>query len=138
MVIADLKKSTDQNSFARSFTSSDGFEILVGKRAKDNDKLTFRAAKSLDTWMHAADYPGSHVVIRNPSRREIPQRTLLEAAQLAAFYSQGKKQVKAAVHYTEKKYVNKPRGAAPGLVSLSKFKTLLVEPRFPDLPGIDN
>jgi predicted ribosome quality control (RQC) complex YloA/Tae2 family protein len=120
-------------SFARSFVSSDGFEILVGKRAKDNDHLTFRSARSLDTWMHAADYPGSHVVIRNPNRKEIPPRTLLEAAQLAAFYSQGKKQPKAAVHYTLKKFVNKPRGAAPGLVSLSSFKTLLVEPAFPDL-----
>jgi predicted ribosome quality control (RQC) complex YloA/Tae2 family protein len=129
------EKKASSGGFARSFLSSDGFEILVGKKAKDNDYLTFRAAKSLDTWMHAADYPGSHVVVRNPGRKEIPQRTLLEAAQLAAFYSQGKKQTKAAVHYTEKKFVNKPRGAAPGLVSLSKFKTLLVEPVFPDLPS---
>ena len=117
---------------ARSFTSSDGFEILVGKRAKDNDHLTFRVAGSLDMWLHAADYPGSHVVVRNPSRREIPQRTLLEAAQLAAFYSDAGRQAKAAVHYTQKKFANKPRGAAPGLVSLASFKTLLVEPKVPN------
>ncbi|MCA1607996.1 MAG: NFACT RNA binding domain-containing protein, partial [Acidobacteria bacterium] len=116
----------------RQFTSSDGFEILVGKKAKDNDYLTFRMAKSLDTWMHAADYPGSHVVVRNPNRREIPQKTLLEAAQLAAFYSQARRHPKAAVHYTQKKFVNKPRGAAPGLVSLASFKTILVEPKVPD------
>jgi len=113
----------------RKFISSDGFELLVGKKAKDNDFLTFRIAKSLDTWMHAADYPGSHVVIRNPNRKEIPHKTLLEAAQLAAFYSQGKSQPKAAVHYTQKKFVNKPRGAAAGLVSLASFKTILVEPK---------
>lgn len=113
----------------RSFISSDGFEILVGKKAKDNDFLTFRIAKSLDTWMHAADYPGSHVVVRNPNRKDIPPRTLLEAAQLAAFYSQGKSQPKAAVHYTQKKFVNKPKGAAAGLVSLASFKTILVEPK---------
>ncbi len=113
----------------RSFVSSDGFEILVGKKAKDNDFLTFRIAKSLDTWMHAADYPGSHVVIRNPNRKEIPPKTLVEAAELAAFYSQGKTQPKAAVHYTQKKFVNKPRGSAPGLVSLASFKTVLVEPK---------
>ncbi len=123
----------ETGSFARSFTSSDGFEILVGKKAKDNDHLTFRVAKSLDLWMHAADYPGSHVVIRNPNRKEVPQNTILEAAQLAAFYSQGKAQTKAAVHYTQKKFVNKPRGAAPGLVSLASFKTILVVPRVPDL-----
>ena len=125
-------KETPVSTVARKFTSSDGFEILVGKRAKDNDVLTFRIAKSLDTWMHAADYPGSHVVVRNPNRKEIPQRTLHEAAQLAAFYSQGKSQPKAAVHYTQKKFVNKPKGAVAGLVSLASFRTLLVEPQVPD------
>lgn len=123
------RKQNPQPSGVRTFVSSDGIEILVGKKAKDNDLLTFRTAKSLDTWMHAADYPGSHVVIRNPNRKEIPTRTLLEAAQLAAFYSQGKSQPKAAVNYTQKKFVNKPKGAAPGLVSLASFKTLLVEPK---------
>jgi predicted ribosome quality control (RQC) complex YloA/Tae2 family protein len=127
------RASTDISSAVRSFLSSDGFEILVGKKAKDNDQLSFKIAKSLDIWMHAADYPGSHVVVRNPNRREIPPRTLLEAAQLAAFYSQGRTQVKAAVNYTQKKFVNKPRGAAPGLVSLASFKTILVEPQVPDL-----
>ena len=128
-----VRAATDTNSFARSFISTDGFEILVGKKAKDNDHLSFRIAKSLDTWMHAADYPGSHVVIRNPNRKEMPPKTLLEAAQLAAFYSQGRAQTKAAVHYTQKKFVNKPRGSAPGLVSLASFKTILVEPKVPDL-----
>jgi predicted ribosome quality control (RQC) complex YloA/Tae2 family protein len=123
------KKPDEGAPGTRSFLSSDGFEILVGKKAKDNDFLTFRVAKSLDTWMHAADYPGSHVVVRNPNRKDIPHRTLIEAAQLAAFYSQGKSQPKAAVHYTQKKFVNKPKGALPGLVSLASFKTLLVEPK---------
>jgi predicted ribosome quality control (RQC) complex YloA/Tae2 family protein len=128
----EAKKTAETGGVARRFVSSDGFEILVGKRAKDNDVLTFKIAKSLDTWMHAADYPGSHVVIRNPNRADIPPRTLHEAARLAAFYSRGKSQVKAAVHYTLKKFVNKPKGAAPGLVSLASFKTLLVEAGVPD------
>ena len=123
------QKPSESSSATRVFVSPDGYEILVGKKAKDNDFLTFRLAKSLDTWMHAADYPGSHVVIRNPNRKEIPHSTLIEAAQLAAFYSQGKTQPKAAVHYTQKKFVNKPKGAAPGLVSLASFKTILVEPK---------
>lgn len=114
---------------ARRFVSSDGFEILVGKKASDNDYLTFRVAKSLDMWMHAADYPGSHVVIRIPNRRPLPNQTLLEAAQLAAFYSDAREQPKAAVHYTQKKFVNKPRRSAPGLVSLASFKTILVMPQ---------
>ncbi len=125
------KKKESGFAGARSFISSDGFEVLVGKKAKDNDHLTFRVAKSLDLWLHAADYPGSHVVVRNPNRKEIPQTTLLEAAQLAAFYSDAREQPKAAVHYAQKKFVNKPRGAAPGLVSLASFKTILVEPKIP-------
>lgn len=129
---APKSKAAAADKIARRFKSSDGFEILVGKRAKDNDLLTFKMARSSDIWMHAADYPGSHVIIRNPDRKEIPHRTLIEAAKLAAFYSQGKAQVKAAVHYTQKKFVNKPKGSAPGLVSLASFKTLLVEPQVPD------
>lgn len=125
------KKHETEFKGARKFISTDGFEILVGKKATDNDYLTFRVARSLDTWMHAADYPGSHVVIRNANRKEIPNRTLLEAAQLAAFYSSGRSQPKAAVHYTQKKFVNKPKRSAPGLVSLASFKTILVEPQVP-------
>lgn len=116
---------------ARRFVSSDGFEILVGKKAKDNDYLTFRIARSLDLWLHAADYPGSHVVVRNQNKKEIPNRTLVEAAELAAFYSDAREKPKAAVNYTQKKFVNKPRRAAAGLVSLASFKTILIAPKVP-------
>lgn len=115
----------------RKFVSRDGFEILVGKKSKDNDHLTFRIANSLDTWLHAADYPGSHVVIRNPGRKEIPVSTLVDAAKLAAFYSKARGESKAAVRYTLRKFVHKPKGARPGLVSLADFKTIMVEPGIP-------
>lgn len=132
------KKRRSVTSGARSFLSRDGFEILVGKRSKDNDHLTFRVANSLDTWLHAADYPGSHVVIRNPGRKEIPPSTLADAARLAAFYSKARGESKAAVHYTLKKFVHKPKGARPGLVSLADFKTIMVEPSVPDLVRKDH
>lgn len=122
-------KKTDNFTGARHFVSSDDYEILVGKASKDNDFLTFRVAKSSDLWLHAADYPGSHVIIKNPNRTEIPPKTLLEAAQIAAFYSHARLQPKVAVNYTPRKFVNKPKGAAFGLVSLSSFKTILVEPK---------
>ncbi|MBK9155975.1 MAG: NFACT family protein [Chloracidobacterium sp.] len=127
------EKAGEHRSSYRTFVSSDGFEILVGKKAKDNDILTLKVARSLDTWLHAADYPGSHVVVRQAGKKELPQRTLIEAAKLAAFYSQGRTQPKAAVHYTLKKFVNKPKGWAPGQVRLASFKTILVEPEVPDL-----
>jgi len=114
----------------RRYRSSDGYEILVGRGSRDNDHLTFRLARSNDTWLHAADYPGSHVVIRNQRRGEdIPHRTVLEAAQLAARFSRAREDSKIAVNYTLRKFISKPKGAAPGLVYLSSFKTLLVEPR---------
>lgn len=124
------KKKKAEAAFkgARRFVSSDGFEILVGKKAKDNDFLTFRIARSLDLWLHAADYPGSHVVVRNQNKKDIPNRTLVESAELAAFYSDARDKPKAAVNYTQRKFVNKPRRAPAGLVSLASFKTILVKP----------
>lgn len=115
----------------RRFMSSDGIEILVGKGSRDNDELTFKVAKSLDLWLHAADYPGSHVIVRGAGKKEIPQRTLIEAAKLAAFYSDAKEHPKAAVHHTQRKFVSKIKGAAPGMVRLSSFKTVMVEPEVP-------
>ena len=122
-------KAAEQAALARHYRSSDGYEILVGRGARANDQLTFRVARPHDLWLHAADYPGSHVIVRNPQRAEIPHRTVLEAAQLAANYSQAKHDAKVAVNYTQRKFVAKPKGAAPGLVRMANFRTLLVEPR---------
>ncbi len=114
----------------RRYRSSDGHEILVGRGARDNDQLTFRLARSFDLWLHAADYPGSHVIVRNQAREsDVPHRTIIEAAQLAAHFSQASKDSKVAVNYTPRKFVSKPKGAAHGLVRLSSFRTILVEPR---------
>jgi predicted ribosome quality control (RQC) complex YloA/Tae2 family protein len=112
----------------RRYRSSDGFEMLVGRTDRDNDHLTFRLAKSFDLWFHAADYPGSHVVLRNPQRQAVPTRAIIEAAQLAAKFSQARTNTKVAVNYCERKFVSKLKGFAPGQVRLSSFKTILVEP----------
>jgi predicted ribosome quality control (RQC) complex YloA/Tae2 family protein len=123
------KSSAEKGRTLRRYRSSDGYEVIVGRGARENDELTFRVARSYDTWMHAADYPGSHVVVRARGKDDsIPHRTLVEAARLAAHFSQARKDAKVAVNYTQRKFVSKPRGAAPGLVYLSSFRTLLVEP----------
>ncbi|HKC63589.1 MAG TPA: NFACT family protein [Pyrinomonadaceae bacterium] len=123
------QKSSENIPGARRYRSSDGYEILVGRAARDNDNLTFRVARPHDLWLHAADYPGSHVVVRNPNRAEIPHRTIIEAAQLAAAFSQAKGDAKVDVHYTQRKFLSKPKGVAPGLVRMSGFRTITVEPR---------
>ncbi len=125
------KKADLEFKGARRFASSEGYEILVGKKAADNDFLTFRVARSRDIWMHAADFPGSHVVVRKRGGADIPHRTLIEAAQIAAFYSDARGLGKAAVRYTEKKFVNKPKRAPTGRVSIADFKTVVVEPGIP-------
>lgn len=112
----------------RRYLSSDGYQILVGREARDNDNLTFRVARPYDLWLHAADYPGSHVVVLNPTRKEIPHRTVIEAAQLAAKFSKARRDGKVDVHYTQRKFLAKPKGAAAGLVRMSSFRTIIVEP----------
>jgi predicted ribosome quality control (RQC) complex YloA/Tae2 family protein len=112
----------------RRYVSSDGYEVLVGRTARDNDQLTFRVARPNDLWLHAGDYPGSHVIVRNSSRSEIPHRTIIEAAQLAAKFSLASKDAKVTIHYTRRKFLSKPKGAAPGLVRMSSFKSITVEP----------
>lgn len=124
-----IKKAGRKIPGTRRYHSSDDLEILVGRTARDNDHLTFKVARPNDLWLHAADYGGSHVVVRNSSKKPIPHRTLIEAAQLAAWFSQAKKDPKVDVHYTERKFVSKSKGAKPGLVRLQRFKNITVEPR---------
>ena len=113
----------------RRYASSDGYEILVGRSDKTNEQLTFQIAKASDIWLHTADYPGSHVLIRNPQRVLIPQRTIYEAAQLAAYFSKAKAETNAAVRYTERKNVSRPKKAKPGMALLTDFKTIMVSPQ---------
>ena len=74
---------------------------------------------------------GSHVVIRNPTRKDIPHRTIIEAAQLAAHFSQAREDPKVDVHYTQRKFISKPKGAKPGLVRLKEYKSVSVRPQLP-------
>lgn len=113
----------------RRFVSSDGFPILVGRDNEGNDYLTLHLARSEDLWLHVQGYAGSHVVVRVQNRTGgIPRRTLIQAAQLAAYYSQARAHGKVAVNYTLRKYVRKPRKTKPGLVSITQEKTIIVSP----------
>jgi predicted ribosome quality control (RQC) complex YloA/Tae2 family protein len=122
------RKQDEKFPGVRRYLSSDAYEILVGRAAQTNDRLTFKIARPHDLWLHAADYPGSHVVIRNPTRTDVPHRTIIEAAQLAAKFSQAGDDSKVTVHYTSRKFLTKPKGVAPGLVRMSSFKTITVTP----------
>jgi predicted ribosome quality control (RQC) complex YloA/Tae2 family protein len=115
---------------AKSFVSSEGLEILVGRSSKDNDVLTLKVARNEDFWLHVAGYGGSHVVLRNPAKLAVaPRQSLLEAAQLAAYFSQARNAPKVEIHYTQKRFVSKPKGAKPGLVRLKEYNSILARPQ---------
>jgi predicted ribosome quality control (RQC) complex YloA/Tae2 family protein len=105
-----------------------GWEIFVGKSAAGNDHLTTKLARPDDLWLHAEGLPGSHVLIRNPQKTEIPSDILVKAASLAAAHSRGKSADKVPVTYTPARFVRKPKGAKPGLVTLSRRRTIMVKP----------
>jgi predicted ribosome quality control (RQC) complex YloA/Tae2 family protein len=110
----------------KTFRGFAGGEIRVGRTAKDNDELTFRHASGNDVWMHTADTPGSHVVLRVEKGAEPHPEELLDAAHLAVHFSPISGATRARVHTARRKEVHKPRGAKPGLVTLSGGKILEV------------
>ncbi len=121
---AGKQKQRDPQSRPMAFRSSAGVPIYVGKNNVQNDRLTFSAAPE-ETWMHAKDMPGSHVIVRS-ARPD--QATLLEAAKLAAWFSRGKQSQNVPVDYTLRRYVKKPSGARPGYVIYTNQTTLFVDP----------
>jgi predicted ribosome quality control (RQC) complex YloA/Tae2 family protein len=112
----------------RSFTH-EGFEILVGKAASDNDHLTFRVAEPHDLWLHVGGgTPGSHVVVRNPGKGAVPEEVTRCAAALAAWYSKARNAGRVEVHVCRAADVKKARGAPAGQVQLARYKSIKVTP----------
>ncbi|WP_437318431.1 NFACT RNA binding domain-containing protein [Sorangium sp. So ce385] len=110
----------------------DGFEVLVGRGDDDNDALTFEIAEPHDLWLHVAGgTPGSHVIVRNPGRAEVPREVVERAAAAAAWYSKARGAAKVEVHVCRVADVSKPRGAPAGLVQLARWKSVRVRPEIP-------
>lgn len=108
------------------FMTDDGFEVLVGRSNAQNDELTFRIARRTDMWLHVQKVHGSHVIVRCEGEA-LPDRTLAQAASLAAYYSQGRDGGKLPVDYTMVKNVRKPPAALPGKVIYTEYKTITAE-----------
>ena len=107
--------------------SATGYEILIGRSNTQNDELTFKTARRTDIWLHVQKLHGSHVIIRAEDTRP-DEGTILEAAALAAKYSQAAGSGKVAVDFTMVKNVKKPSGALPGKVIYTNYETVTVEP----------
>ena len=121
--------SNAQNSKFRTFELSDGFYLYIGKNAANNDELTMKFAKPNDIWMHARGSAGSHAVIRVDKGKSPNKSIIREAAQIVAYYSQARKAKYVPVAYCERKYVKKPKGAAPGSVEISREEVIMAEPK---------
>lgn len=126
-LMREVKSAEDERVPYRQF-KLEGFEIFVGRNARNNDELSFKFANKHDLWLHAKDVSGSHVVIRHRAGKDLPPHVLEYAAQLAAFYSKRKHDTLVPVLYTPRKYIRKRKGDPPGLVAVDREQVIMVEP----------
>lgn len=124
------RKSNNKNKLnynIHHYKSSDGIDIYVGKNNLQNEYLTFTMASPNDTWLHIKNATGSHVIIKKPYE-ELSDKTLVEAASLAAYYSEKKNETKATVDYTLRKELKKVKGKAPGFCIYHTNYSINVKP----------
>ncbi|NWQ43882.1 fibronectin/fibrinogen-binding protein [Bacillus sp. EB106-08-02-XG196] len=121
----NAKKLSNAKPILDYYLSSDGTELIVGKNNKQNDYLTNKLAARDEIWLHTKDIPGSHVVIRS---KDPSERTIHEAANLAAYFSKARNSSSVPVDFTKVRYVKKPNGAKPGFVIYDNQQTVYVTP----------
>ncbi|MBR6995580.1 MAG: NFACT family protein [Ruminococcus sp.] len=109
------------------YKSSDGYSILVGRNNKQNDQLSLKFAEKTDIWLHTQLITGSHVLILTDGETP-PDKTIEEAAVIAAVNSSGRDSGLVPVDYCLARYVKKPAGAKPGKVIFTNYKTAFVKP----------
>ena len=107
---------------------NEDWEILVGRTSKENDLLTTKIAKSNDWWFHTRVFRGTHIILRNFNKKDLPDNIKLICCRLAAYYSKAKTSSNVPVDFTQIKYVRKPRGSAPGFVTYKNQNTIYVDP----------
>ncbi|MBI4856895.1 MAG: NFACT family protein [Acetobacterium woodii] len=118
------------------YLSSEGFHIFVGKNNYQNDFISTKMGKNEDCWLHVKDAPGSHVLIV-AGGRFITEKTLLEAGNLAAWYSKSRGSSNVPVDYLEFKYLKKPSKAKPGMVIFTNQNTMYVTPSQDGVEAMD-
>ena len=126
-VFAKTEKAKKKVELFREF-ELDGFRILVGKSASNNDLLTMNYSSKNDLWLHAKGVSGSHVIIKYIPGKKYTKSIIDYAASIAAYFSKSKGSAFVPVIYVERKYVRKPKGATPGSVLIEKEQVVLVKP----------
>lgn len=129
----DKQKKNQSVSKPLHFVSCDGFDIYVGKNNTQNDYVTTKLANSQDIWFHTKNIHGSHAVIKLGLDKNVPESTMREAAQIAAYYSKARESSQVPVDYCPVKNVKKPNGAKPGMVIYEGYNTVYVSPKKPKI-----
>ena len=120
------KKELKRTTKPREFRTTSGYRVLVGRNNAQNDKLT-READHRDLWLHTQKIHGSHVILCTGGAA-VDDDTIVEAAKIAAWYSQARESGNVPVDYTQVKHVKKPAGARPGMVIYPTYNTVNVTP----------
>ena len=131
-----LKHYSNKNSkFVKAqpplkYRSSDGYTIWCGRNNKQNDKLTLKEARPDDIWFHTEGFPGSHVILvtNGTPLNDIPDRTVEEAAMIAAYNSRARSAALVPVQYIDARQVHKPNGGKPGMVIFDHYFVLYITP----------
>ncbi len=121
------KRAKQAKTAPMRFESTDGFPIYVGRNNQQNDMLTFKSARKDDLWLHAQKVHGSHVIIACAGR-PVPDDTVTQAAQLAAYYAETGSGQNIAVDVTPVKQVKKVPSGKPGMVIYHTYRTVIVNP----------
>jgi predicted ribosome quality control (RQC) complex YloA/Tae2 family protein len=127
------KKRTRQASAPQELVSPSGIKVLRGRNNQHNDLLSGQQLKSGDLWFHASNFPGAHVVLKvSTAAVTVTDEDLVYAASIAAGYSKARHDAKVEVMMATAENVSRPKGARPGLVTVKKYRTLVVAPLRPE------
>ncbi|MFE4107761.1 Rqc2 family fibronectin-binding protein [Almyronema epifaneia] len=121
-------RSPEPTRFYR-YQTPNGFEVIIGRNNRQNDKLTFGVATDYDLWFHTQEIPGSHVLLRLEPGTVPDEADLQYTANLAAYFSRARQADQVPVIYTEPKNVYKPKGAKPGMVIYKREQVLWGQPQ---------
>lgn len=115
-----------------------GWYILVGRDANENDELLRRHVRGSDMWFHVRDFPGGYVFVKNRPGKTIPLDILLDAANLAVYYSKARNAGKTDLYYTQVKYLRRAKNGPKGLVIPTQEKNLCITPDKERLRRLDS
>ena len=130
------KQQQKKNHPGLDYTVNDWY-ILVGRDANENDELLRHYVRGDDIWLHVRDFPGGYVFIKARKGKTVPLDILLDAANLAVYYSKARNAGKTDLYYTHVKYLRRAKNGPKGLVLPTQEKNLCIEPDKERLARLD-